>query len=126
MMAKGGSPNFKTAQEACKSIIPAPSKGDLAAQAHQAQVRKQDELSFALCMRDHGISGFPDPGPQGALTLAMIQAAGVDLTAPQVRTAALACIPAAHGILTRAAVEQATSGNPPQSGSGSQGSGSNP
>jgi hypothetical protein len=129
MMAKGGSPNFKTAQEACKSIIPAPSNADLAAQAHQEQVRKQDELSFALCMRDHGISGFPDPGPgpQGQLSLAMIQAAGVDLTAPQVRTAALACVPAAHGILTRAAVEQATSGNP-QTGSGatSQGTGTTP
>jgi hypothetical protein len=123
MMAKAASPNFKTAQEACKSIIPAPSNSDLAAQAHQDQVRKQDELSFALCMRDHGISGFPDPGPNGRLTLAMIQSAGVDLTAPQVKTAALACVPAAHGALTRADVEQATSGNPTGSGTTSQGSG---
>jgi hypothetical protein len=128
MMAKSGSPNFKTAHDACKSILPAPSNADLAEQAHQQQVRKADELSFALCMRDHGISGFPDPGPgpQGRLTLAMIQAAGVDLTAPQVRTAALACIPAAHGILTRAAVLQATSGNPTGSGSTASGTGTTP
>jgi hypothetical protein len=119
---------MKAAQNACKSIMPAPSKADLAAQARQEQVQKQDELSFALCMRDHGITGFPDPGTNGHLTLENIQAAGVDLTAPQVRTAALACVPAAHGALTRADVLRATSGNPnpSPSGSTSQGSGSNP
>jgi hypothetical protein len=57
------------------------------------------------------------------LTLEMIQAAGVDLTAPQVKTAALACVPAANGAITRADVEQATSGNPTGSGTTSQGSG---
>jgi hypothetical protein len=76
-------------------------------------------------MRDHGINGFPDPNAQGRLDVEMIQAAGVDLTAPQVRAAALTCIPASNGILTRAAVMQATSGNPTQSGTASS-SGSPP
>jgi hypothetical protein len=124
MMAKAGNaPQMKAAQNACKSIMPAPSKADLAAQARQQEVEKQDQLSFALCMRDHGINGFPDPPANGHLTLAMIQAAGVDLTAPQVRTAALTCVPAAHGAITRANIMQATSGNPTGSGTSSQGSG---
>jgi hypothetical protein len=120
MMAKGnpnGSPQIQAAQTACRGILPGPSSGNPGAQAQQQRARTQDELSFAHCMRNHGINGFPDPPAQGRLTLPMIQAAGIDLTAPQFRTAALACIPASNGILTRQAVMQATSGNPAQSGS---------
>jgi hypothetical protein len=114
------SPQFKTAQTGCRSILPGPSKADLAAQARQQQVRKQGRLAFARCLRNHGISGFPDPNSQGELTLPMVQAAGIDLTAPQVRTAALACVAAANGAITRAQVLQATSGNPPKGGSTAQ------
>ena len=120
MMAKGnpnGSPPIQAAQTACRGILPGPSSVNPGAQAQQQRARTQDELSFAHCMRNHGINGFPDPPAQGRLTLPMIQAAGIDLTAPQFRTAALACIPASNGILTRQAVMQATSGNPAQSGS---------
>jgi len=67
---------------------PRPSKADLAAQAKQQQVHKQDLLAFADCLRNRGIAGFPDPDSQGQLTVQMVQAAGIDLTAPQVRTAA--------------------------------------
>ena len=52
----------------------------------------------------------------------MIQAAGIDLTAPQVRTAALACVSASNGAITRADVIQATSGNLQPSGSNSSSS----
>ena len=120
MMAKGnpnGSPQIQAAQTACRGILPGPSSVNPGAQAQQQRARTQDELSFAHCMRNHGINGFPDPPAQGRLTLPMIQAAGIDLTASQFRTAALACIPASNGILTRQAVMQATSGNPAQSGS---------
>ena len=114
-----GSPQFSGANTACRGILPAAASASPAAQAQHLRARAQDELSFARCMRDHGINGFPDPNAQGRLDVEMIQAAGVDLTAPQVRTAALACIPASNGILTRAAVMQATSGNPAQSGTAS-------
>jgi hypothetical protein len=114
----GSSPQFRNAQAACRSILPAPSKADLAAQAKDQENRKQYLLAFAHCLRSRGVSGFPDPTAQGQLTLQMVQAAGVDLTAPQVRTAALACVSVTHGAITRAAVLQATSGNPiPPAGS---------
>ena len=99
---------------------PRPSKADLAAQAKHQQVHKQDLLAFADCLRNRGIAGFPDPDSQGQLTVQMVQAAGIDLTAPQVRTAALACVAAASGAITRAQVLQATSGNPPDGGSTAQ------
>jgi hypothetical protein len=102
------SPKFQTAQKACAGILPTPSKADLAAQAAAQRQRKQDLLSFALCMRGRGVNGFPDPGAQGQLTLAMVTAAGVDLHSPQVAAAARACVPASHGAITQAAVAQAT------------------
>jgi len=124
MMAKGNpsaSRQIQAAQTACRGILPGPSSVNPGAQARQRRARTEDELSFARCMRSRGVSGFPDPSAQGALTLPMVRAAGIDLTAPQFRTEALACIPASGGILTRAAVIQATSGNPPQAGTQSSG-----
>lgn len=101
-----GSPQFKTAQKACSGILPAPpSRSDLAAQARQ---RAQNILSFVRCLRAHGITRFPDPNPQGQLTLQMVQAAGVDLHAPGVRSAGLACVSASHGAVTPADIAQAT------------------
>lgn len=101
-------PRFKTALAACHSIMPGPSKADLAAQAAQRRARIQDMLSFARCMRGRGVNDFPDPTTQGQLTLQMITGAGVDLHSPQVAATARACIPASHGLLTAAAVAQAT------------------
>lgn len=106
--AVGRGPQFNGAQKACGRILPQPSKADLAAQAAQRRVHTQDLLSFARCMRGRGIDGFPDPNAQGDLTTEMITAAGVDLHAPETATAARACIPASHGILTPAMVAQAT------------------
>lgn len=120
------SPQFKAARTACQGILPAPSKSDLAQQAHDQLVHKEDLLSFTRCIRNHGINGFPDPNSQGQMSLQAVQAAGIDLTAPNVKAAALACVPASNGGVTRAAVLQATSGNPPQGGSGSASAGSNP
>jgi len=117
--ADGTSPQFKTAQQDCRSILPAPSNADLAAQAQQQRIHGQDLLAFARCLRNRGINGFPDPNAQGDLNLQMIQAAGIDLTAPQVRAAGLACASASDGAITRADVIQATSGNPQPSQSGS-------
>ena len=121
MMAGTGpkpSAQFQAADTACRGILPGPSSVSPGEQAQQQRARMQDELSFARCMRGRGINGFPDPPAQGRLSVQMIQAAGIDLTAPQFRTAALACIPAANGILTRQSVLQATSGNPASPGSG--------
>lgn len=103
-----GSPAFKSAQKDCQGILPASaSPAQLAAQEH---FRALHLLAFARCIRAHGVSGFPDPTGQGQLSLAMVQAAGVDLHAPNVIAAARACVPASGGLITQAAVSQATGG----------------
>jgi hypothetical protein len=45
---------MQAAQEACKSLAPAPSDA-------QKQQDNAKSLKFAKCMRDHGLSTFPDP-----------------------------------------------------------------
>ena len=102
----GLSPKFKTAQNACKGILPPPGGGG----PGQEGPSKQVFLVFARCLRSHGVSNFPDPSAQGQLTLQMIDAAGVDLKAPSFLTAAKACVGATHGQITLALVVRAING----------------
>jgi hypothetical protein len=101
------SPQFKTAQAACKGIIPEPRNGGPGGNAAEQHDRAQTLLAFARCLRSHGVQGFPDPNAQGQLTLTTIHAAGVDLQAPSFLTAAKACVGVTHGAITLAQVEQA-------------------
>lgn len=56
------SAQFKSAQEACKSLMPAVNPGQ------NGNVRAA-ALKFAECMRSHGVGNFPDPDPQGGIQL---------------------------------------------------------
>jgi hypothetical protein len=106
------SPRFKTAQAACQEIMPGPSNGDLAAQAQQERAQKVGLLSFARCVRRHGVGNFPDPDSQGRLTQEMLSADGVDVHAPSVLAAARACISASDGQVNAAAIARAENGGP--------------
>jgi hypothetical protein len=55
------SPVFKTADQACKALMPEPP-------GSPAQQRKNfaQALKFAKCMRSHGLQNFPDPQPPGS------------------------------------------------------------
>ncbi|MGA2010507.1 MAG: hypothetical protein ABSH51_08265 [Solirubrobacteraceae bacterium] len=50
-------PAFRTAQRACRSLMPDGSGGPGVATAQQ----KQEMVQEARCMRAHGVPGFPDP-----------------------------------------------------------------
>jgi hypothetical protein len=100
------SPRFKAAQKACGRILPGPQNSG---QQHQGP-SKQVFLAFAKCLRGHGIADFPDPNAQGQLTLEMIAAAGVDLKAPSLQTAAKTCVGVTHGEITVADVLRALNG----------------
>ncbi|MBV8220586.1 MAG: hypothetical protein JO325_19135 [Solirubrobacterales bacterium] len=122
VVGPASSPQFNAALQACRGILPPPSPADQAQQAADQRRHAQDLVSFARCLRSHGVVRFPDPNAQGQLSLSEVEADGIDLQAPSFRAAALACIPASNGLLTRAAVLQATSGNPQQAQSGSSSS----
>ena len=99
------SPAFKNANKACQRI-PLPDLDTAQAAAARA-AREQHMLTFAKCIRGHGVPDFPDPTAQGQLTQQMIASAGIDLHASAVLAAAKACLPAADGTITARQVQQA-------------------
>jgi hypothetical protein len=98
-------PQFNAALSACSHLLP---HGGVAQEtARQKRTQLADGLSFARCMRSHGVSRFPDPTAQGELTVAMVQAQGIDVHSPAVLRVVQACLPASHGGLTMAKVREA-------------------
>lgn len=57
-------PQFQSALRACQKDLP----GGGSAAKHQ-RVNVQQELSYAHCMRSHGITNFPDPLPGGGFNI---------------------------------------------------------
>ena len=98
-------PHFAAAQRACAHLLPNGGTSDQNAQQQRAQLA--DELSFARCMRRHGVARFPDPTGQGELTVAMVAAQGINVNSPQVLHVVQVCLPASNGGLTPAKVRQA-------------------
>jgi hypothetical protein len=80
--ADPNSPAFKTAGGACHHLWP----GLASPAASSGQEQKQD-VTFADCMRSHGVPGFPDADRHGAFTLP----ATIDSQAPQFQRATRAC-----------------------------------
>ncbi len=102
----GSSPSFKSAQSACNGILPAPQNSTPAQRhAHVAGL-----VSFANCMRAHGLTSFPDPNSQGQIRPETLSAAGVDIHSPAFIKAAYACVSSSQGQLTRGQIAQAESG----------------
>jgi hypothetical protein len=97
---------FDSAQSACSDLLP---KDGLAPPqtSQQQRTKLADELSFARCMRSHGVANFPDPNSQGQLTIEMVEAQGIDVHSPAVLRVVQTCLPASHGGLTAAKVREA-------------------
>jgi hypothetical protein len=97
---------FNAAQAACRGLLPNGSLGPPQTPQQQA-TRLADALSFARCMRGHGVTRFPDPTAQGQLTVEMVEAQGIDVHSPAVLRAVQECLPASHGALTPAKIREA-------------------
>ncbi len=110
-----GSPAFQSAQQKCAHLMPSVGSVNNSPSPAQQRARTDAILAFASCMRKHGFARFPDPDSQGDLSLPQIQAAGINLQAPAVKPAALACVSVTHGEITKADVERAIA-NPNGSG----------
>lgn len=98
--------DLQTAGKACKGILSAPQQPEA-----QDNARKPGLLAFARCMRDNGVSNFPDPTSRGQLTLEMLASAGVKIHAPNVLSAAKICLPTSGGAITPADIQNAQSGH---------------
>jgi hypothetical protein len=103
-----GSPSFESARKACAGIMPEPTPAQI---AQQQRHELEGKLSFARCMRRHGVNGFPDPTTQGRFTPAMVSAAGIDIRSPAVLAAAKACVSSSQGTISAADINRAASGS---------------
>lgn len=80
------SPQFASANRACRSLAPA---GSLSGQAPTTQQLNQS-VKFVKCMRKHGELNFPDPAPNGTFQL-QGGVNPIDPNAPQFKSAMSAC-----------------------------------
>ena len=94
----------------CNHLLPV-TGGAPAETPQQAHTKLVDGLSFARCMRSRGVSRFPDPTPQGDLSVEMVEAQGIDVHSQAVLRVVQRCLPASHGALTPAKVRDALNGS---------------
>jgi hypothetical protein len=91
-------PIFQKATNACQSKMPKPSP------AQQAQAL-QSALKMSQCMRDHGITDFPDPqsGSGGRISISLHGSPGSDLNPndPAFQRAQKVCMPNAPKLPTK-------------------------
>jgi hypothetical protein len=73
-------PTYRAARQACQSLRPVASLNP----AQQAQANA-NQLKFAHCMRQHGITKYPDPDRD------RVDLRGIDLNSPQFKAAQQAC-----------------------------------
>jgi len=101
---ESSNPHFRSALSACDHLLP--SHGE-PSDTTQSCTQRADALSFARCMRSHGVSRFPDPTAQGELSVEMVEAQGIDVHSSAVLRVVQKCLPASHGGLTAAKVREA-------------------
>ena len=84
------SATFQTAQEACQSLMPAKETRNGGVVSDQ---QRQQALQFSQCMRDHGVTDFPDPQfTGGGVTIGGNgEGAGLDPNSPTSQAAQQAC-----------------------------------
>jgi hypothetical protein len=106
------SPQFKAANNACKSLLP---PQHALSPAQQAKVRAQ-ALRYSRCMRAHGISDFPDPDSQGQLQIKAQPGGDLDPNNPLYKAADKACRQYMPG--GGKGTSNSSNGQPPGSGGG--------
>src|SRR5262245_65417247 len=85
-------PRFTAATRACNHLLPNGGPQEPA----QSRTQLADELSFARCMRSHGVTRFPDPTARAGLSVEMVQAQAIDLHSLPVLRVLRACLPASQ------------------------------
>jgi hypothetical protein len=80
------SPAFKQAQQACKTLMPH------IPHAHMSQGTINSLVTYAHCMRKHGLGSYPDPViKNGRQAIVPLSTYGIDPNSPAYKDAAKAC-----------------------------------
>jgi hypothetical protein len=90
-------PRRAAAMEACQDLRPAGFSGSAGiGGAAGMSIDQETFLAFAQCMRDNGVSGFPDPSPSGG-GMIIGPDAGIDPNSPTFQAAVQTCQAALQG-----------------------------
>jgi hypothetical protein len=80
-------PTYQSARQACEYLHPV-----IHVNQSQAAQNLAAALNFAKCMRQHGITNYPDPGPHsGPNGGEGINLSGIDINSPRFKAAQQAC-----------------------------------
>jgi len=81
-------PAYRAARPKCQKYLPHQQLTQ-----EQAAQQTQRDLRFANCMRDHGVSNYPDPKPNSSSggSEQAVHLQGINLSAPAFRAAAQHC-----------------------------------
>jgi hypothetical protein len=80
-------PTYQAARQACQSLHPT-----VHLNQSQAAQNLAAGLEFSKCMRQHGITNYPDPGPHSGPDGGYgINLSGIDMNSPQFQAAKQAC-----------------------------------
>lgn len=108
------STTFQAAQQACQSLLPAP-KGGTSGGTVDPQLQ-QKALAFSQCMRDHGVTDFPDPQFNGnGVILGGGGQVKIDPNSPTFQAAQKACqslLPGSGGTITSGGSSDSGTGGP--------------
>jgi hypothetical protein len=82
------SPTFKSAMQACQSLVPHAANHAGASTGSTNQL-----LKYVQCMRTHGVPDFPEPNSQGQIMVEVTGGANSDLnpSSPKFQAASQAC-----------------------------------
>jgi hypothetical protein len=89
------------ADEACKEIRERMEPSEPPSEAEQKKMREA-ALAHARCMREHGITKFPDPtfGANGEMTVKIDKRSGIDPNDPDFKEAQEACAKLMPGLMS--------------------------
>ncbi|QKG18404.1 hypothetical protein [Actinomadura verrucosospora] len=79
-------PTIEAAQKKCAHLMPNGGKPSKPSAAELARMR-----AYSKCMRDHGITAFPDPNPDGGMQLRAGKGTGIDPQSQTFKAADKAC-----------------------------------
>jgi hypothetical protein len=83
-----GNPHFRSAQQACRKLLPGGGPGE--GTNHQVTLQEQSQyLKAAACIRSHGIPNFPDPTFSGGAV--HIEHQGLNERSPAFKAAVQTC-----------------------------------
>lgn len=79
-------PTIEAAQKKCAHLMPNGGKPRKPSSADLAKMR-----AYSTCMRDHGVTAFPDPKPDGGMQLRVGKGTGIDPESQTFKDADKAC-----------------------------------